>query len=103
MINLSTGSGDGPSGHSHLNILTQPVVYWLRHEGRINPNPAVEDCDAEVDDVSSNFLTCWRLRLSHRLKEDLDWTTSHLLYLSLGNFVCRQVRMLPAVVQKQQR
>ncbi|XP_054452546.1 inactive ubiquitin carboxyl-terminal hydrolase MINDY-4B [Anoplopoma fimbria] len=25
-----------------------------------------------------------------RLKEDLDSTTSHLLYLSLGNFVCRQ-------------
>lgn len=51
----------------------------------------------------SNFLTCCRLPLSPRLKEDLDSTTSHLLYLSLGNFVCRQVRILPAVVQKQQR
>lgn len=36
----------GPSGYSHPNILSQPVVYWLRHEGRINPNPAVEDCGA---------------------------------------------------------
>lgn len=30
--------------------------------------------------------------LHNRLKEDLDSTTSHLLYLSLGNFICRQVR-----------
>ncbi|XP_051814042.1 inactive ubiquitin carboxyl-terminal hydrolase MINDY-4B [Acanthochromis polyacanthus] len=29
-------------------------------------------------------------RTVDRLKEDLDSTTSHLLYLSLGNFVCRQ-------------
>ncbi|XP_073336261.1 inactive ubiquitin carboxyl-terminal hydrolase MINDY-4B [Pagrus major] len=29
-------------------------------------------------------------RTVDRLKEDLDSTTCHLLYLSLGNFVCRQ-------------
>ncbi|XP_039987255.1 inactive ubiquitin carboxyl-terminal hydrolase MINDY-4B, partial [Xiphias gladius] len=29
-------------------------------------------------------------RTVDRVKEDLDSTTSHLLYLSLGNFVCRQ-------------
>ncbi|XP_036937234.1 inactive ubiquitin carboxyl-terminal hydrolase MINDY-4B [Acanthopagrus latus] len=29
-------------------------------------------------------------RTVDRLKKDLDSTTSHLLYLSLGNFVCRQ-------------
>ncbi|XP_074484740.1 inactive ubiquitin carboxyl-terminal hydrolase MINDY-4B-like isoform X2 [Sebastes fasciatus] len=29
-------------------------------------------------------------RTVHRLEEDLDSTTSHLLYLRLGNFVCRQ-------------
>ncbi|XP_027136554.1 inactive ubiquitin carboxyl-terminal hydrolase MINDY-4B [Larimichthys crocea] len=29
-------------------------------------------------------------RTVDRLKDDLDSTTSHLLYLSLGNFVCRQ-------------
>ncbi|KAM4627684.1 inactive ubiquitin carboxyl-terminal hydrolase MINDY-4B [Polymixia lowei] len=29
-------------------------------------------------------------RTVSRLKEDLDWTTSHLLHVSLGNFVCRQ-------------
>lgn len=85
----------GPSGHSHLNILSQPAVYWLRHEGRISPNPAAEDCDALLRLV----MRC-RLRLSRRLKEDLDSTTSHLLHLSLGNFVCRQVRILPAIVQK---
>lgn len=33
--------------------------------------------------------------VSSRLREDLDSTTSHLLYISLGNFVCRQVRSSP--------
>ena len=32
--------------------------------------------------------------LPHRLKEDLDSTTSHLPYLSMGNFVCLQVRFM---------
>ncbi|XP_056138909.1 inactive ubiquitin carboxyl-terminal hydrolase MINDY-4B [Lampris incognitus] len=29
-------------------------------------------------------------RTVKRLQEDLDWTTSHLLQVSLGNFICRQ-------------
>lgn len=37
------------------------------------------------------------LRPPHRLEEDLDSTTSHLLTLSLGDFVCRQVRISPVL------